>query len=72
MLAAMNSSASPALLSKSQLAVLAKVGVQLCLEAAHYARRGEGCSTVGFYLGLHWKTASTAMNVGLLLPMAGR
>jgi len=49
-------------------ALIARVGVDNCLAAAEYYRNGEGSSTVAFYLSLHHRTASAAMDAGLLLP----
>ena len=63
----METNNTPAL-TKSQLNVLAKIGVSSALEAGEHAAHGEGCNTVGFYLSLHWKTASTAMDIGRILP----
>ena len=55
-------------MTKTQLTdIVAKVGVENCLYAADLARKGEGCSTVGFLLGLHWKKASLAMDAGRML-----
>jgi hypothetical protein len=55
-------------MNSSHLRIISRLGIDVCLAAAHYARRGEGCSTVACYLGLHWRTASAAMNAGLALP----
>jgi hypothetical protein len=55
-------------MKNKHIKIISKLGVETCLEAASLARRGEGCSTVAACLGLHWKTASAAMDAGLALP----
>ena len=55
-------------MNKKQIALLARVSVSNALYAAEQMDCGNGCNTVGFCLGLHWKTASAAMNLGQMLP----
>jgi len=45
-------------------------GVDLALQAGELARRGEGCGTVSAVLGVHWKTASSLMDIGALILLA--
>lgn len=55
-------------MNKKYIEIIQRLGVKTCLLAAYYYRQGEGCATVGFYLNLHYKTASLAMDAGRLLP----
>ena len=55
-------------MTKKVAALIARVGVTKCLAAAEYYRDGNGSSTVAFCLSLHPRTASAAMDAGLLLP----
>jgi hypothetical protein len=55
-------------MQNKHLQIIARLGVQTCLDAAAHARNGEGCATVAALLGLHWRTASAAMDAGAALP----
>ena len=55
-------------MNSKHAAFIIKHGVSKALAAAELAREGEGGSTVGIYLGLHFKTACALTNAGLFLP----
>ncbi len=60
-----NSSAATA---KIVRALRPKVSINELLYAAERLDAGNGSSTVAFELGIHYRTASLAMDAGRLLP----
>lgn len=51
-------------MTKNTARTLKKHGEYLCARAYTLNRDGEGCSTIGIYLGVHWKTADSLVNAG--------
>lgn len=51
-------------MTKNTLRMLTKHGLQLCRDAHRLSCQGEGPSTIGIYLGVHFKTADALINAG--------
>lgn len=51
-------------MNKNTIRTLSKHGLPLARQAFRLHRGGEGCNTVGIYLGLHWKTADALIDAG--------
>lgn len=55
---------SAILLSKATRRTIRKHGQELCLDAHSRHLVGDGSITIGFCLGVHWRTADALINAG--------
>lgn len=52
-------------MTKTSAHTIKKHGLAICQRAlALNQKDGEGCYTIGIYLGIHWKTADALINAG--------